>query len=157
MKTDGPFVHEELDVWKCPAAEPVSNNSDNVWQKWRCRSHLEPLGGHVVFSHVLFVALKSEGFRLKTPFMLSSNQTDWSSFTDHDVSSADELQSGLEDQDVGDVDEVAGVVGQQPQVDVLWGLVGKRPADGDQPHVPVPRRHNEEEPDDVDQICGGGK
>lgn len=34
--------------------------------------------------------------------------------TDHDVSSADELQSGLEDEDVGDVDEVAGVVHHQP-------------------------------------------
>lgn len=76
--------------------------------------------------------------------------------TDHDVSSADELESGLEHEDVGDVDEVAAVVGQQPQVDVLLGLVGKGPADRDQPHVPVPRRHHKEEPDDVDQIWGDG-
>lgn len=76
--------------------------------------------------------------------------------TDHDVSSADELKSGLEDEDVGDVDEVAGVVGQQPQVDVFGGLVGERPADGDQPHVPVPCCHNTEQPDHVDQICGDG-
>lgn len=73
---------------------------------------------------------------------------------DHDVSSADELQPGLEDEDINDVDEVAGVVGQQPQVDVFRGLVRKRPADGDQPYVPVPRRHHEEQPDDVDQVCG---
>lgn len=77
--------------------------------------------------------------------------------TDHDVSPADELQSGLEDEDVGDVDEVAGVVGQQPQVDVFGGLVGKRPADGDQPHVPVPCRHDDEQPDHIDQICGDRK
>lgn len=75
--------------------------------------------------------------------------------TDHDVSSTDKLQSGLEDEDVGDVDEVAGVVDQQPHMDVFGGLVRKRPADGNQPHVPVPRRHNNEEPDDVDQVCGG--
>lgn len=73
---------------------------------------------------------------------------------DHDVSSADKLQPGLEDEDINDVDEVEGVVGQQPQVDVFGGLVRKRPADGDQPYVPVPRRHHEEQPDDVDQVYG---
>jgi len=76
---------------------------------------------------------------------------------DHDVSSADKLQSGLHDEDVCDVDEVAGVVGQQPQVEVLCCLVGERPTDRDQPHIPVPRRHHEEQPDHVDQICGGRK
>lgn len=77
--------------------------------------------------------------------------------TDHNVPPADELQPGLEDEDVGDVDEVAGVVGQQPQVEVFSGLVGKRPADWDQPHVPVPRRHHAEQPDHVDQVCVDGK
>lgn len=77
--------------------------------------------------------------------------------TDHNVAPTDELQPRLEDQDVDDVDEVAGVVGQQPQVDVFGRLVGKRPAHGDQPHVPVPRRHHQEEPEDVDEICRDGK
>lgn len=73
--------------------------------------------------------------------------------TDHNVSSADELQSGLEDEEVCDVDEVAGVVHHQPQVDVFRGLVGKCPADRDQPHVPVPRSHNKEQPHHIDEIC----
>lgn len=77
--------------------------------------------------------------------------------TDHNVPPTDELQPWLEDQDVDDVDEVAGVVGQQPQVDVFGRLVGKRPAHGDQPHVPVPRCHHQEEPQDVDEICRDGK
>lgn len=77
--------------------------------------------------------------------------------TDHDVAPTDELQPWLEDQDVDDVDEVAGVVGQQPQVDVFGRLVGKRPAHGDQPHVPVPCCHHQEEPEDVDEICRDGK
>lgn len=74
----------------------------------------------------------------------------------HDVSSPDKLQPGLHDQDVQDVDEVTGVVGQQPQVDVFGGLVRESPADRDQPHVPVPCCHHEEQPDHIDQVCGGG-
>ncbi len=88
--------------------------------------------------------------------MLSANQTnifDSAEATDHNVSSTDELQSGLKDEDVSDVDEVTGVVSHQPQVDVLWSLVGKRPADGNQPHVPVPCRHNNEQPEYVETIC----
>lgn len=73
-------------------------------------------------------------------------------FTDHDVSPTDELQPGLEDEDVCDVDEVTGVVHQQPQVDVLRCLIGERPADRDQPHIPVPGCHHEEQPDDIDPI-----
>lgn len=42
-------------------------------------------------------------------------------------------------------------------MDVLWGLVGERPADRDQPHVPVPCCHHKEKPDHVDQICGDRK
>ena len=72
--------------------------------------------------------------------------------TDHDVSGAYELQARLEHHDVQDVDEVAGVVGQEPEVQVLRRLIGKGPPHWDQPHVPVPRSHHQEQPEDVDQV-----
>ena len=74
----------------------------------------------------------------------------------HDVPAPDELQAGLEDQDIQDVDGVAQVVGQQPQVDVAGGLVGEGPAHRDQPHVPVPGHGDEEQPQHVHQVCATG-
>lgn len=74
--------------------------------------------------------------------------------THHDVSSANELQTRLEDGDVQDVNEVAQVVGQQPVVNIVRRLVGEGPAHGDEPHVPVPREGNQEHPQHVHQVCG---
>lgn len=66
--------------------------------------------------------------------------------THYDVSSSDELQAGLKDNDVQQVDEVTQVVHEQPVVDIGWRLVGEGPADGDQPAVPVPGQNNKEQP-----------
>lgn len=118
-------------------------------------AHLEPLSSHVVFSHVFFVALKvNKGISEKKFRRITFRQKFIPESADHDVSSTDKLQPRLENDHVQDVDEVAGVVGQQPQMDILRCLVGKRPPDRDQPHVPVPGCHHAEEPDHVDQICG---
>lgn len=57
----------------------------------------------------------------------------------HDVPTTDKLQPRLEDSDVQDVNEVTQVVGQEPVVDVVRGLVGKGPADRYEPGIPVPR------------------
>lgn len=66
--------------------------------------------------------------------------------THYDVSSSDELQAGLKDNDVQQVDEVTQVVHEQPVVDIGRRLVGEGPADGDQPAVPVPGQDNKEQP-----------
>lgn len=77
--------------------------------------------------------------------------------THDDVSSLHELQPGLKDEDVQQVDEVTQVVHQQPAVDVCCSLVGESPADRDQPAVPVPGHDNEEQPQHVHQICTQGQ
>lgn len=76
--------------------------------------------------------------------------------THDDVSSLHELQPGLKDEDVQQVNEVTQVVHQQPVVDVCCSLVGESPADRDQPAVPVPGHDNEEQPQHVHQICAQG-
>lgn len=73
--------------------------------------------------------------------------------THDDVSPLNELQPGLKDEDVQQINEVAEVVHQQPVVDVCWSLVGESPADRDQPAVPVPGHDNEEQPQHIHQIC----
>lgn len=64
----------------------------------------------------------------------------------------DKLQARLKNSDVQDVDEVTQVVGHQPVVDVLRCLVGERPADRDEPHVPVPGQRNQEHPQNVHDV-----
>lgn len=75
----------------------------------------------------------------------------------NDVSPSDKLQAYLEHSDVQEVDEVAHIVHQQPQVDIVQRLVGEGPAHGNQPAVPVPGQHHEEQPQDVHQVCGGAR
>lgn len=70
----------------------------------------------------------------------------------HDVPSTDKLQPRLEDGDVHDVNEVAQVVGQQPVVNIFCRLVGKGPADWDEPHVPVPGQAHQHHPQHVHQV-----
>lgn len=70
----------------------------------------------------------------------------------HYVSSTDELQARLEDGHVQDVDEVTQVVGQQPVVNVVGGLVGEGPAHRDEPSVPVPRKRDQKHPQHVHQV-----
>lgn len=77
--------------------------------------------------------------------------------TNHNVSSTDKLQSGLKYENVCDVDEVAGIIYQQPDVNIFWSLVGEGPAHRDQPHVPVPRHHHKKQPYNIDQICWEGR
>lgn len=76
--------------------------------------------------------------------------------THYYVSPPHKLQAGLKNDDVQQVDEVAEVVHEQPEVDVGWRLVGEGPADGDQPAVPVPGQDNEEEPQHIHQVCAQG-
>lgn len=76
--------------------------------------------------------------------------------THYYVSSLDELQPGLKDEDVQQIDKVTEVVHEQPAVDVCRCLVGESPADGDQPAVPVPGHDNEEQPQHIHQICAQG-
>ena len=76
--------------------------------------------------------------------------------THNDVPASDKLQAHLEHGDVQEVDEVAQVIHQQPEVDVARRLIGEGPAHGNQPAVPVPGQHHEEEPQDVHQVCRGG-
>ena len=79
------------------------------------------------------------------------------SVTHNDVPASDKLQTQLEHGDVQEVDEVTQVIHQQPEVDVVRHLVGEGPAHGNQPAVPVPGQHHEEQPQDVHQACGGGR
>lgn len=76
--------------------------------------------------------------------------------THDDVSPLHELQPGLKDEDVQQINEVTEVIHQQPVVDVCWSLVGESPADRDQPAIPVPGHDNEEQPQHVHQICTQG-
>jgi len=76
--------------------------------------------------------------------------------THYYISPPHELQPGLKDEDVQQIDEVAEVVHEQPAVDVCRRLVGESPADGDQPAVPVPGDDNEEQPQHVHKICARG-
>ena len=75
--------------------------------------------------------------------------------THNDVPASDKLQAHLEHGDVQEVDEVTQVIHQQPEVDVVQRLIGEGPAHGNQPAVPVPGQHHEEQPQDVHQVCRG--
>lgn len=66
----------------------------------------------------------------------------------NDVPASDELQAHLEHGDVQEVDEVAQVIHQQPEVDVVCVWIG-RPSARDQPAAPVPGQHHREQPQDV--------
>lgn len=71
-----------------------------------------------MFSHVFFITLEDKStIQVKhSVFMQMIFTKEMFVFlsADHNVSSTDKLQSGLEDEDVSDVDEVTGVVHQQP-------------------------------------------
>lgn len=77
--------------------------------------------------------------------------------THNDVPSFDKLQAYLEHRDVQEVDEVAQVIHQQPEVDVVWRLVGKGPTHRNQPAVPAPGHDHKEQPQDVHQVCVEGR
>lgn len=66
-----------------------------------------------------------------------------------DVSSFDELFAGLEDDRVGEVDEVGEHVQAQPQRDGALGVVGEAEAGCDEPGVVVEGQRHHAEPGDV--------
>lgn len=71
------------------------------------------------------------------------------SITHNYVTSTDKLQAWLKDGDIQDVNKVTEVVGQQPVVNIIWGLVGEGPANWDEPHIPVPGETHQEHPQDI--------
>lgn len=77
--------------------------------------------------------------------------------THNNVPSFDKLQAYLEHGDVQEVDEVTEVIHQQPEVDVAWRLIREGPTHRNQPAVPVPGHHHEEQPQDVHQVCAEGR
>lgn len=76
--------------------------------------------------------------------------------THNDVPAFDKLQAHLEHGDVQEVDEVAQVIHEEPEVDVVCPLVREGPAHRDQPAVPVPGQHHKEQPQDVHEVWGRG-
>lgn len=72
----------------------------------------------------------------------------------HYVPSMNKLQPRLEDGDVQNVNEVTEVVGQQPIINVVWRLVGKGPANWDEPHIPIPCQTDQQHPQHIQEVWG---